>query len=161
MLLAFGVVGFFSYLFPQIYSAGWQLWLGACVLSLFGITLGYILATIFRLPHASRRAIAIETGVQNVGLCLALVAIAYGPDLFLEILVFPVLFATVGFAAMLVFILLYKIQKILRTRLGLLEKKPPSATVEGPNIDKEGRCDDVQEKKKPRDENENEFQTRL
>lgn len=119
--MIFGVIGITSYLYPQMYSSGWQLWLASALLPVLGLFFGYAGASIFCLPHATRRAIAIETGCQNIGLCLTLVSISYGPDVYLKVLVFPELFGTVGLAMNLCLVGLYHVQKILRRRVDFSE----------------------------------------
>ena len=115
--MIFGVIAISSYLYPQMYSSGWQIWFASGLLPVLGLTIGYASSSIFCLPHASRRAIAIETGCQNVALCLTLVSVSYGADVFLKVLVFPALFGTLGLAIILVLVGLYHIHKILRRRL--------------------------------------------
>ena len=117
--MIFLAIGISSYLYPQMFSSSWQLWLASALLPALGLTFGYTASSIFCLPHASRRAIAIETGCQNVALCLTLVSISYGADVFLKVLVFPELFGVVGLAIVLNLVGLYQLQKIVRRRLGL------------------------------------------
>ena len=117
--MIFCVIGISSYLYPDMYSSGWQLWLAASILPILGLIIGYVSSSIFCLPHASRRAIAIETGCQNVALCLTLVSISYGPDVFLKVLVFPELFGVTVLVIILALVGLYHMQKLVRKRLGL------------------------------------------
>ena len=121
--MIFIVIGISSYLYPKMYSSPWQLWFASALLPVLGLIFGYIASSIFCLPHASRRAIAIETGCQNVALCLTLVSISYGADVFLKVLVFPELFGVVGLAIILCLVGLYHAQKIIRRRLGLNGKE--------------------------------------
>ena len=115
--MIFAVIGISSYLYPQMYSSPWQLWLASMMLPIFGLTIGYASSSIFCLPHSSRRAIAIETGCQNVALCLTLISVSYAPDVFLKVLVFPELYGVTGLSIMLVLVVIYQIHKRLRRQL--------------------------------------------
>ena len=112
-----GVIAFGVYLYPHIFTSGWQMCMASCLLPILGLTIGYASASVCCLPHASRRAIAIETGCQNVALCLTLVTLSYGVDVYLKVLVFPALFGAIGSATHLAVVGLYHLQKILRRRL--------------------------------------------
>lgn len=115
MLLALLAVN--SYLYPHVFLSGWGIWVGAVVLPVIGLTIGYVAATIFRQPPKSRRAIAIETGCQNVTLVIGLITIFYGKEVYLDVMVFPELFGTIGYALVLILCGIYKVQKVVRRRL--------------------------------------------
>ncbi|XP_071500302.1 ileal sodium/bile acid cotransporter-like [Diadema antillarum] len=78
---------------PNFYKAGWGLWLCSILLPALGFAIGYGFARLLRQPHAKCRAIAFETGSQNVGLAgtLTLLSFADSP-LFLDMLFYPILY---------------------------------------------------------------------
>ena len=57
-----------------------------------GFILGYFGARALGLASAQRRAVSLETGIQNVPLALAIILISFPPALQSEILVVPILF---------------------------------------------------------------------
>ena len=106
MLMLLGVIAIGSYLYPEIYTSSWRIWVAACLLPIIGLAIGFAAASIFRMPQASRRAVAIEIGCQNAGLCITIIAISYDVDVFLHVAVYaelftvcgwPIIFACVGF----------------------------------------------------------------
>lgn len=70
---------------PTIYVAGLSL-------APIGFALGYLAARTLRLARPQRRAVSLETGIQNVPLALAIILISFPPELQSEILVVPILF---------------------------------------------------------------------
>ncbi|CAK8686530.1 unnamed protein product [Clavelina lepadiformis] len=65
----------------------------AFVLPLLGYGFGYLLATGFRLPDASRRTIAIETGCQNSQLSSTILKMAFAKELMGAYFLFPIYYA--------------------------------------------------------------------
>lgn len=116
MLMIIAVLAMNSYLYPHVFLSGWGIWVASVLLPALGLTLGFIAATVFRQPPPCRRAIAIETGCQNVALTLGLVTISYGPSVYLQVLVFPELFGTLGTALILILVGIYQIQKRAQQR---------------------------------------------
>ena len=76
-----------------------------------------IAASIFRMPHASRRAVAIEIRCQNVALCLTLITISYDADVFLHIAVYAELFGVCGYSITFGCIGLYHLHKRIMGRI--------------------------------------------
>ena len=70
---------------PTIYVA-------ALLLAPTGFALGYLAARTLGLAKAQRRAVSLETGIQNVPLALGIILISFPPELQSEILVAPILF---------------------------------------------------------------------
>jgi sodium/bile acid cotransporter 2 len=66
-------------------------WTAAMLLQPTGALLGYVIAIIARLPRPERRAVGIETGIQNTTLVVAMVALSFSGCERLEILTFPLL----------------------------------------------------------------------
>ncbi|XP_071500303.1 ileal sodium/bile acid cotransporter-like [Diadema antillarum] len=78
---------------PSFHKAGWGLWLCSIVLPALGFAIGYGFALLFRQPHAKCRAIAFETGSQNVGLAWTLTLLSFvDSPLFLDMLFYPILY---------------------------------------------------------------------
>lgn len=121
LILIFGIFSFNSYLYPKMYQSPWQVWVGSAILPIIGFIIGYIVASICRVPHSARRAIGIETGVQNAGVCIALAAVSYETDIYVQVTVVPVLYATIGMPIYLISIGLYRCQRVLRRRYGAAE----------------------------------------
>uniref|UniRef100_T1K539 Uncharacterized protein n=1 Tax=Tetranychus urticae TaxID=32264 RepID=T1K539_TETUR len=65
-------------IFPDIFDdITAKLYVAEVALPVLGLALGFGCASIFSLPYASRRTVAIECGVQNVGTALAIVSLSY------------------------------------------------------------------------------------
>lgn len=62
-------------------------------LGLVGIILGYLSAALFRLPEASRRAVAFETGIQNSPLALGIIIATFPAERHAEMMWIPLLYA--------------------------------------------------------------------
>lgn len=66
------------FIFPDIFSGvPLKMYVAVIVLPILGIFLGFVAASAFRLNHVTRRTIAIECGIQNVGTALAIVSLSY------------------------------------------------------------------------------------
>ncbi|XP_071483423.1 ileal sodium/bile acid cotransporter-like [Diadema antillarum] len=77
----------------SFYKAGWGLWLCSILLPALGFAIGYGFALLLRQPHAKCRAIAFETGSQNVGLAWTVTLLSFADSpLFLDMLFYPVLY---------------------------------------------------------------------
>ena len=121
MLAAFGVTAVNIFLYPEIFTESWELWLGAILLPSLGLSVSYAVTSIFCLSHACRRAVAIENGCQNVALCMAIISLSYKGEVLLKVMAFPVLFGICSFTIIVVLIVIYHIQKQIRKRLGLID----------------------------------------
>lgn len=65
-------------IFPDIFDdVPAKLYAAEFILPVLGLTLGFGCASIFKLPYSSRRTVAIEAGIQNVGTALAIVSLSY------------------------------------------------------------------------------------
>ena len=111
LVMIFGIIAVGSYLYPEIYTSSWRVWLAAVLLPLIGLAIGYIASSIFCMPQASRRAIAIETGCQNAALCVTIITISYDADVFLHVAVYAELFVVCGFPITFCFIGLFYLHK--------------------------------------------------
>ncbi|XP_071506381.1 ileal sodium/bile acid cotransporter-like [Diadema antillarum] len=86
-------IAIISVMNPRLYSSHWTIWIGAMALSWCGFAAGYLLSLLCRQSHSQCRTVGFETGVQNVGLCYAIISFAFkGTPLFIRMLTFPALF---------------------------------------------------------------------
>lgn len=69
-----------------------KIYLAAFLLAPIGFTLGYLSARTLGLPSPQRRALSLETGVQNVPLGLAIILISFPVEIQSEILVAPIFY---------------------------------------------------------------------
>ncbi|XP_070542092.1 ileal sodium/bile acid cotransporter-like isoform X2 [Ptychodera flava] len=114
----FGVIGivaalvFVILLNPNMFNSGWQAWVAAATLPVWGFCFGYILSSIFRLKHAKRRTVAFETGCQNVALALTIIGLSYprGPEQLLMMVV-PSLFGPFMSIDAIIFVIVYRCWK--------------------------------------------------
>lgn len=123
LLVGIMLLGITSYLYPQIFTSGWEIWLASVLLPVIALIIGYTAGSIFRLSHAQRRALAIEIACQNVALCLTLISLTYKGIQMFEAMVFPQLFFICGTTIIYILIAVYHIQRIIRKRIGLLDEK--------------------------------------
>src|SRR5690606_37220073 len=71
---------------PAMYAA-------AVLLGVAGMALGDLVARTFRLPLPQRRAVSLETGIQNSPLAFAIIATSFEVALQAEMLKLPLLYA--------------------------------------------------------------------
>ncbi|XP_002733710.1 ileal sodium/bile acid cotransporter-like [Saccoglossus kowalevskii] len=65
---------------PNTFTDHPSLWLIGCILPATACTLSYILAMLAKMSKSQCRTVAVETGVQNVGLALTLMLLSYPND---------------------------------------------------------------------------------
>lgn len=102
-----------SYINPKIWTSSWKLYVASIAHMWIGWGLGYAIARLFRQPHRQCRTIAFETGAQHVGLALTLIAFSYKNDiqLFLQIIIYPMLFGPFSIISFSAWVGLYKIYR--------------------------------------------------
>jgi BASS family bile acid:Na+ symporter len=61
-------------------STPWQVYVVAIGLGLFGITIAYVVTRLIRLHPANARTIALETGIQNGPLAIAIITVTFAND---------------------------------------------------------------------------------
>jgi len=71
----------------------WGGYVGAISLGLIGMGLGYLAATLGGLAEAQRRAVALETGIQNSPLAIAIILASFPEASHAEMLRLPLLYA--------------------------------------------------------------------
>ncbi|XP_015782852.1 ileal sodium/bile acid cotransporter [Tetranychus urticae] len=81
-------------IFPDIFDdVPAKLYVAEVALPVLGLALGFGCASIFSLPYSSRRTVAIECGIQNVGTALAIVSLSYPFEQLRKVWLFPFLYA--------------------------------------------------------------------
>ncbi|XP_072218550.1 hepatic sodium/bile acid cotransporter [Leuresthes tenuis] len=73
-----------------------------------GYSFGYIISSLFRLNHSERRTIAMETGCQNIQLCLTILKVAFPPAMMGSMFMFPLVYASFQLMEAMVLILLFR-----------------------------------------------------
>ncbi|KAI1287073.1 Ileal sodium/bile acid cotransporter [Halotydeus destructor] len=100
------------FIFPDIFTdVPIKLYVAVTLLPCLGLALGYAAASIFKLEQCSRRTIAIEAGIQNVGTALAIVSLSYPFSQLRQVWLFPFLYAFSMLAVCMVLAILYQAQK--------------------------------------------------
>lgn len=100
--------------YPFMYSAPWNIYLGAFLLPLIGFLFGYIVATIFRMEDAHRRTVSLETGIQNFPLCMTLLVLTFKTQMFSKIALFPLLYGVTCILTSLLFLCFYRIGEAVK-----------------------------------------------
>ncbi|XP_053405597.1 ileal sodium/bile acid cotransporter-like [Mercenaria mercenaria] len=116
----FGVIGiiltitFLSLLYSFIYKSSWEIYAAACLLTSAGFALGYIVAKLFRMNATHARTVALETGIQNIPLCLTIIALSFPKQMIPKLVPFPLLYGIFAQINSCVFVLLYYIGKSVK-----------------------------------------------
>ncbi|XP_041480647.1 ileal sodium/bile acid cotransporter-like [Lytechinus variegatus] len=129
-----------SYINPKIWTSSWKLYVASIAHLWIGWGMGYSIARLLRQPHRQSRTIAFETGAQHVGLALTLIAFSYKSDiqLFLQIIIYPMLFGPFSIITFSAWVLAYKVYRHYR----------PEET-ENREEDGEGKKEIEEKKEKP------------
>uniref|UniRef100_A0A4W4FVF1 Solute carrier family 10 member 1 n=1 Tax=Electrophorus electricus TaxID=8005 RepID=A0A4W4FVF1_ELEEL len=69
-----------------------QLVVTAALMPLFGYILGYVLSSLFKLNQLSRRTVAMETGCQNLQLCLTILMMSFPAEFIGLLYHFPIVY---------------------------------------------------------------------
>lgn len=93
LFILFLVVSWIPRNWGFLMSTGWATYLAAIGLGLIGIMIGYAFATILRLHPRNARTIALETGIQNGPLAIAIIAFTWPGDEAQAVMVVPVLYS--------------------------------------------------------------------
>ncbi|XP_045216889.2 ileal sodium/bile acid cotransporter-like [Mercenaria mercenaria] len=115
-----GVIGiilsitFLSLLYPFMYKSSWKIYAGACLLTSVGFALGYIVAKLFRMNATHARTVALETGIQNVPLCLTLITLSFPKQMIPKLVIFPLLYGIFSQINSCLFVLLFYIGKSVK-----------------------------------------------
>ncbi|XP_026854573.2 sodium/bile acid cotransporter [Electrophorus electricus] len=80
-----------------------QLVVTAALMPLFGYILGYVLSSLFKLNQLSRRTVAMETGCQNLQLCLTILMMSFPAEFIGLLYHFPIVYLAFQLSGALVF----------------------------------------------------------
>lgn len=84
-----------SILFPGMYTSGWNIWLCAALFPAFGFSLGFAFAKLARRDIKVSKAIAFETGSQNVALAITVLFLTFPYSILEQATAFPQLYAII------------------------------------------------------------------
>ncbi|XP_069008150.1 hepatic sodium/bile acid cotransporter-like [Embiotoca jacksoni] len=80
----------------------------AALMPLIGYTLGYVMSVICKLSPQCSRTISMETGCQNIQLCVAILKVAFPPQVIGPMFLFPLLYITFQCAEALLLALCFR-----------------------------------------------------
>ncbi|XP_060907724.1 hepatic sodium/bile acid cotransporter [Labrus mixtus] len=101
-LVTVGIGGsILSVLAPRLMAVG-------SLMPLIGYSFGYIISSLFRLTHKERRTVAMETGCQNVQLCVTILKLAFPQELMGPLFLFPFVFGVLQIIEAVVLIVLFR-----------------------------------------------------
>nr|XP_006812424.1 PREDICTED: ileal sodium/bile acid cotransporter-like [Saccoglossus kowalevskii] len=120
-IIAFIIVKFVNS--PEIIAATYEPYVISLALPPIGFSIGFGLAAVLKLIPYKRRAVAIETGYQNVGLALAIFTLSYQDDPVInEMQAIPIFYALASTMYALIAIGLYKLY-LRRKQRGVFDEK--------------------------------------
>jgi bile acid:Na+ symporter, BASS family len=93
IFILFLVVSWIPRNWAFLLSTGWATYAAAIGLGLIGITIGYAFARALRLHPRNSRTIALETGIQNGPLAIAIIAFTWPADEAQAVMAVPVLYS--------------------------------------------------------------------
>lgn len=100
-----------------IFQSPWTTYLGAALITPLGFLFGYIVAIVFRKSHAHARTIALETGVQNLPLALAVISLSFSRNHAKKMVLIPFLAGFYLLLTSVIFVASYLlIKKILQIK---------------------------------------------
>ncbi|XP_006786097.1 sodium/bile acid cotransporter-like [Neolamprologus brichardi] len=79
--------------------------IAASLMPLIGFTLGYATSALCRLSPQCSRTISMETGCQNIQLCITILKVAFSPEVIGAMFLFPLLYITFQCAEVFLFTL--------------------------------------------------------
>ena len=102
-------------LYPEVFEASWRLWFAAIIFTPMGFCLGFLISSIARFKYHIRRTIGIETGIQNAGVALSIIAMTFQGAETARYSIFPLVFAAFqmvsGFALVIVYRIYFRIMQ--------------------------------------------------
>ncbi|CAL1585574.1 unnamed protein product [Knipowitschia caucasica] len=88
----------------------------AVLMPIIGYTCGYFLSCLFRLSQPECRTVSMETGCQNGQLCMALIKVAFPPEVVGPLFLFPVVYVFFQFIEALMLVAAFRLQQLWRLR---------------------------------------------
>ncbi|XP_005938342.1 sodium/bile acid cotransporter [Haplochromis burtoni] len=80
----------------------------AALMPLIGYSFGYVLSAIFRLSQSERRTVSVETGCQNIQLCITILKIAFPQEVIGPLFLFPMIYGSFQVTEALVLVVLFR-----------------------------------------------------
>ncbi|XP_017267483.1 sodium/bile acid cotransporter [Kryptolebias marmoratus] len=80
----------------------------AALMPFIGYTFGYVISSLFRLSQSERRTVAMETGCQNIQLCVTILKIAFEPALMGPLFMFPMVYVSIQLIEAVILIVLFR-----------------------------------------------------
>ncbi|CAN9507930.1 unnamed protein product [Ophioblennius macclurei] len=78
------------------------------IMPLVGYSFGYVLSSLFKVNHAQRRTVAMETGCQNIQLCATILKVAFPPENMGTLFMFPMILGIFQASEACVLVLLFR-----------------------------------------------------
>ncbi|KAM9341266.1 hepatic sodium/bile acid cotransporter-like [Symphorus nematophorus] len=103
----------------------------AALMPLIGFTMGYVMSVICRLSQQCSRTISMETGCQNIQLCVVILKVAFSPQVIGPMFLFPLIYITLQCTEALLLALCFRCYQTL---------KPPAEARCKPEGDRETTC---------------------
>ena len=122
----------------DLFTSGWKLYFCSIIMLPFAAFFGYGLSTMAKLPLKQRRTIALETGIQNTTLTIAIIILSYpggdkaADDLQNKVLAFPLMFTF--FLIILSSVIAYIFNKISANEEVAVENAAEAKGQEGDNF---------------------------
>ncbi|XP_014670422.1 PREDICTED: ileal sodium/bile acid cotransporter-like [Priapulus caudatus] len=80
-------------IYKDLFNVSWQVYFGAAFGPVMGLSFGFIVGAIARLPWAQCRTVALETGCQNVPLAITLILVSFPQDFVNNAIFVPIVYA--------------------------------------------------------------------
>lgn len=113
-LVILGTVVFSFILSPYMRSADWKAYVGGFCLPAIGLVVGFVVPKILRMDYTYARTVAIETAFQNFPLCFAVITLSFERQHMIKLLMFPVVTSCGILFNNLVFVLGYRLLKVVK-----------------------------------------------
>ncbi|KAK5857279.1 hypothetical protein PBY51_010534 [Eleginops maclovinus] len=109
----------------------------AALMPLIGFTLGYVMSMICRLSPKCSRTVSMETGCQNIQLCITILKVAFSPQVIGPMFLFPLVYYTFQCAEALLLTLCFRCYQAFKPPAGdgdEVKQKGVETTITVPQI---------------------------
>ena len=111
-MLIFAAIIMQGFLYPYMFQSSWKIWFSAAIRPIIGFGLGFLVAKVTCMKTEYCRTVGMETGCQNLGLCLTLISLSFDTSVIGEMNLFPLLFGIFMMAEGFIGCGLYKLWKM-------------------------------------------------
>ncbi|XP_061651178.1 hepatic sodium/bile acid cotransporter-like isoform X1 [Phyllopteryx taeniolatus] len=87
----------------------------ASLMPLIGFMLGYVISAVCRLSPKCSRTVSVETGCQNIQLCVAILKVAFPPEVIGPMFLFPLLYYTFQCAEALLLTVCFRCYRMIKS----------------------------------------------